>query len=178
MRNKLLLIFVLLFSMPVLSSCTRYGTTSLEQYGEWNKDTSMDIIELFHNTLPSSEVVRDHGESYYYRTSQGLLGEPSFSVIIGIHFDDRGDYINAVQRYRYIESYYQSSEWTTIYVLQGSAESFHRYLDDCIEDGMNYCFEIIATNDLTCSVEVINAHVWDYYRDDILIDILMQYLGL
>ena len=56
--------------------------------------------------------------------------------------------------------------------MQDFLNDREEYIDEKIYDGMFYDFEIVSANQSEYTICLIYAHVWDYYKDQVLIDYL------
>ena len=171
MRNRFI-VFLLLVSLFVLSSCSKNNNTNINDYGHWSNAVKSVLNEDFDKSLPDEQTVCAYGETYYYNKKQGVLGDLNFVIYVVLQFDDKTSYESELSKYTRLcidnDNNVAKTEDTLHYVIQGSTKNALEFLDDKIYDGMFYNFEIISASPEDFSITFVNAHVWDYSTDQVL----------
>lgn len=172
--KRIIMISTVVIIIIMLQGCgtKNQHTTEISDYGSWQESTSNILDCSFVYPLPDSETVYKYGKEYYYKASQGALGDENFVLSVTLQFDDQTSY----EEFTALLSDSVSQDDTAYYMIQYSDETAKEYTDDKIYDGMFYDFEIISTNSNNYTICFLNAHVWDYYKDYVLIDYL-QLIG-
>lgn len=173
MRRKIVALAFLCYVLA-LSGCSAQNNhhTQLSDYGLWGETTKILLDNNFTNSLPDNEVVKDYGHEYYYKSSQSVMGDESFVIYVVLTFPDEVSYWEELSKYTILQSNPISQNDNTYYPIQYSHEAVTEYTDGKYYDGMFYNFEVISTNTNEYTISFINAHVWDYYNDQVLIDFL------
>ena len=172
MRRFILAISIICL-MFVLQGCSKH-TTQLSDYGSWGKPAAKIINSNFSDSLPDKEAVNKYGKEYYYKFTQGLLSDENFVVYVVLQFPDLASYKEKLDAYtKHIDTVFYQED-TAYYAIQYSNQSVSDYTDDKIYDGMFFDFEIISANEKELMIGILNAHVWDYYKDQFLIDYLSE----
>lgn len=176
--RRIIIAISLVCQILLLQGCiTSNQSTDLAKYGLWKESTVRFLQENFSNSLPEAETVCKYGKSYYYKSTQGVMGDENFIIHVVIRFDEKTRYEEELSKYRNLLSNSVLRNDVIYYTIRHSNEAVLEYTNDEILDGMYYDFEIIAINEKECSMEFINAHVWDYYKNQVLIDFLQQIGG-
>ena len=164
----------LMILVIVFQGCNAYRETTadLSDYGRWNSFTKETLQDCFLNPLPNCETVERYGTSYYCQSIQSLLGDPNFVIHLSLQIPDEVQYQKELENFTA-----QLDEPVVIgavhyYLVQCSRDDVLSYLDDEVYDGMFYNFEIISANPEENTISFISAHVWDYVKDDYLLDLL------
>lgn len=165
---KILRLFAILCVMLLpFSGCTSQSK-ECRDYAEWNRQTDIILCDSFNSTLPEKMVVESYGEKYYYKYTQKVLGDPNFVIYISLQFPDSLSYQLEKAKIALPVDFIVLNE-KTYYFFQGSLQEFGEYTDGKIYDGQFYNFEIVAADDQNYELFFINAHVWDYNSDEMLI---------
>ena len=179
MKIKTMLILLIL-SCFILGSCTNHKhSTSITDYGHWDSSASKILYENFSTMLPSEKLVEDYGQSYYYSSSQGLFAERSIVVGVKLKFQTSAEYHEVLEQYQSYATDSIVNGNIEYYTMQYSHEKFFEYNDEKILDGMYYNFSVFSSCESELTIQIVNAHVWDSYKDQYLIDYLsnMQKTG-
>ncbi len=130
----------------------------------------MQIMENSLNPyLPDKLTANMYGEEYHYIHSRGILGDPNFVVYLNLQFPDMdcfGEYLNRLGLGEKTPIQIQNDKY---YLLQGTEALIAEYTNDEIYDGCFFDFEAIVVNDERNSVTHIVAHVWDYWKNEMLL---------
>lgn len=168
MGKRIIVITLCAITILVICGCSNHTSEDIKEYGGWNAKTQEIIESRFHNTLPSDKIVDLYGCKYYYSFTQGMFGDPNI-IIITLQFDTNKEYWDA--KYTY-ENILKNG------VLEDSlTDKISGYLDDTIHDGMFYDFELFIADDNNQQIQIVNAYVWDYYRNDRLVSLLEHKSG-
>lgn len=173
MKRIIALISILIYIIALQGCASKNEhTTELSEYGSWKESTASMLANSFVCSLPDNEIVNKYGKEYYYKSSQGTLGDQNFVICVALQFADKASYENELRKYTTLlsDSLFQND--TTYYMIQYSNEAVTEYTNDKIYDGMFFNFEIISTNSNSYTICFLNAHIWDYYKDKVLIDYL------
>lgn len=173
MRRKNVLIAIL-GCVLALTGCSAQKNyyTDLSQYGMWKETTVAMLTDNFSDSLPDSEDVSNYGYEYYYKSSQSVLGDENFVIYVVLRFPDEASYLKELSKYTSLQLDPVSQNHNTYYPIQYSNETFMEYTDGEYSDGMFYNFEIISTNVSEYTISFLNARVWDYYSDQVLVEYL------
>lgn len=174
---KRIAVFFVFLSFLTLQGCTtqQHSSINILEFGLWSSSTKSILREDFTSSLPDEQTVCNYGKTYYYTSTQGLLGDLNFVINVVLQFDDKANYESELSKYTILcQDVIEKTDNTLHYVIQGSSEQATEYLDDKVYDGMFYNFEIVSANLEDHSISYINAHVWDYYSDQILTECLQQ----
>lgn len=171
---KKIVVIILVFYMFILQSCTTHSKydTNLSDYGSWKESTTKIISDNFTNSLPCNKSVNKYGHEYYYKAHQSTFGDENFVIYVVLKFPDKTSYENELYKYNSLFSSFIFQDNTSYYTIQYSHEAVSEYTNNKIHDGMFYNFEIISANKTEYTICFINARVWDYYKDNVLIDFL------
>ena len=172
MRRFILAISIICL-MFVLQGCSKH-TTQLSDYGSWGKPAAKIINSNFSDSLPDKETVNKYGKEYYYKFTQGLLSDENFVVYVALQFPDLVSYENYLDTCTKHITAVSFQGDIAHYTIQYSNNDVSEYTDDKIYDGMFFDFEIISANEKELMIGILNAHVWDYYKDQFLIDYLSE----
>lgn len=172
----------MIISLIVLSALLfLYGCTSKDYYeddpsayGSWNQTVNTIRDDFFCGSLPDKKDVNEFAQSYYYAFSQGVLGDPNFVIYVTLQFPDEHSYEEELNKYILLLSDPVQIDGLTYYPVQCSQKTFEEYTDDQILDGMYYNIEVIVENKDAKTISFINARVWDYYKNQMLVDFLHQ----
>lgn len=169
--KTILSLFVLLCF--ALGSCTNHKySTSITEYGQWDSLSSEILDRNFSLMLPSENLVQQYGQSYYYSSSQGLFADRSVVVGIVLKFQNNTEYHEVLKQYQAYSSGSITNGNIEYYTVQYSYENFWDYSDDEILDGMSYNFSVFSTCESEQTIQIVNAHVWDSFKDQYLINYL------
>lgn len=160
----------------IFNSCTiqnNYDTT-ISNYGSWKKNTTNILCNNFTNSLPDSKAVNEYGQKYYYNFSQSAFSDHSFVIYIVMQLPDETSYEKELSKYTALLSNSVVNNNITYYTIQYSHEDVLEYMNNKIYDGMYYNFEIISVDKSKYTISFLNARVWDYYKDQVLIDYLVE----
>lgn len=173
MKQILQVLSAVLLSLILMSSaCRKTKTESLTDYGTWPRSTRTIIEENF-SVLPSVDIVNSFGYSYYYNEPSSVLGDKNFVIIISLKYPDKEHFANELKKYN--ENYVHANTNNIFFYPQRySMVDVLGYLDSEFYDGMFYNFEFILANVNDYTVHFVVAHVWDYYKDQSLIEYLQQ----
>ena len=171
MKRQFSFLVIILLSISLLSACSRTHSENINDYFCWNNKTNTILRSHFNNTLPEKSLVDHYGTNYYYNLSQGILGNPNLVIYVSVQFPDDSGYQSEIDKLNLSADSIQD-ENVSIYFIQGTQQDIDEYTDENIYDGMFYNFEIIITNDESNEISFINAYVWDYYKDDLLVSLL------
>lgn len=141
--------------------------------GEFPNGSTIDLLNShFSQSLPSQETMNQYGRTYYINSKNSLLGDANVVVYIELEFPDKKSYNAELEKYAKLLSMPVMQDDTAFYLLQFSHQAFEQYTDKRIFDGMFFNFEVISTNENQLKITFLNAHVWDSYRDEVLVDFL------
>ena len=173
----LLGILISLFLICGYIACSKIEYTSID-YGDWNDRTKAILAKQFEGILPNNISEQKNIQSYHYKFSQAVFGDENFVICVGLQAPDETAFDKYVDNYASELTSSFSQDDMTYYLFQYSSESVADYLDERIYDGAFYNFEIalVSKNDLT--IQILAAHVWDYYRDEVLVDFLTKIVEL
>lgn len=154
------------------SGCSKKKYHSeLSDYGLWNKATDKILQKKFSDSLPTKSEVDKYGCDYYYKFSQGLLGDPNFVILVSLEFSDESIYQQVLSKY-FSGSVCGSNSDLIYRQIQGSDEEIADYMDDKVLDGVSYNFEVVCARKDEQKIYFVNANVWDYYNDRELVEYL------
>ncbi len=173
--KKLLSIFcVILIAFLLLGClCESFLVTDPMKYGKWNLDTKRFINEHFENSLPDVEFAENYCCNYYYSYKHAFLGDQNFVIYADFKVPNKTDYYKKINIFNEMNGV-SCTDGREFYFLQGDEKNISLYLDDEILDGMFYDLEIIVTDKDNQTINYLIAHVWDYYRDEMLFNFLKK----
>lgn len=174
--RRMIISLIVLSAFLFLYGCTsqRYYEDDPSAYGSWNQTVNKIRDDSFCGSLPDKQDVSEFVQSYYYVFSQGVFGDPNFVIYVALQFPDENSYEEEINKYALLLSDPIQMDGFTYYPVQCSKKTFEEYTDNQTLDGMYYNFEIIVENKDAKMISFINAHVWDYYKDQMLVDFLNQ----
>lgn len=173
MKQKRITFFALVFLCILFWAGFKYNEHSKTKiFGNWNESTDNILEEQFYGFLPEKSTAEKYGQNYYYKFVQAVLGDANFVIYIDIVLPDTTTFENLCSQYELNSKEMITLDNQEFYFIQCIPESVSEYLDDKIYDGMYYNFEIIAINRSNYTISFLSAHVWDYYKDNLLYDFL------
>jgi len=167
-------VLILLISM---GGCNAKSCDSVA-YGDWNAGTKNILANQFKGTLPDGVTAQEHIQSIYYKFSHALLGDENFVICVELQTPDEAAFEKYLESCTGKSEAVYSHEELCYYLVQCSNESVADYLDDKLYDGMFYNFEIVLADRNDFTIQTLAAHVWDYYKDDELVDFLQKIVRL
>lgn len=171
MKRRFCFLLIILLSFSLLSACSQTHSENISDYFCWNNKTNTILRSQFNNTLPEKSLVDQYGTNYYYNLSQSILGDPNLVIYVSVQFPDDSDYQIQIDKLN-LPADSIHDENISLHFIQGTQQTIAEYTDEKIYDGMFYNFEVIITNDESNEISYINAYVWDYYKDDMLLSLL------
>lgn len=171
---KCLILFIISACVIFLCGCTIIKTDLLE-YSNWNKITT-DILnsDVYVGSLPDKSLVETYGKAYYYKYDEALFGDPQFVIFVTLEIPEAENHEKQMDFIRSKASITKTVDGQTFYFIRkrNYETDIAELYDEKINDGMYYDFEIVMTKE-DGTISYLSAHVWDYYRDDVL-DAFMQ----
>lgn len=175
MKQFTVFFLIVVFCLTAIGCLNQnHHTTDLSSYGDW-EDKTIDILASnFLYELPDKALVDKNGYAYYYKSSQGILGDKNFVILVVLKYPNTAEYNKALNQYIDFPASVFTEGDTTHYLIQASPESGQEYLDENTYDGMFYDFEVISFDQSNQTISFLSAHVWDYYKDEKLSDYLRK----
>ena len=164
----------IIFSVALYNPMENRHSAKIADYSKWENSTKRILSESFSDSLPSNEAASQYGQSYYYKSAKALFGDKQFVIMVTLKFDDTASYEKELAKYKDADSHPTISDGTMYYALQYSEAFASEYLNDEIDDGVYYDFEIVSANNNDLTIRYVNAHVWDYYSDHMLVQYLQE----
>lgn len=172
MKKYLLLILLILYAFALVGCGSDIHSREMSDYMSWNADTIQLLNSNFSQSLPDELTAAKYGVNYYYTYSQGTFGDPNFVIYLELAFPDEEEFneylgglgISQITCIQVREAKY--------YLIQGTEEHFAEYINAKTYDGWFFDFEVISTNESSNRISYIFAHVWDYWQNDKLLELI------
>ena len=174
---KRIVILLLSMIMLLLSSCSSdppINSTVIDdeqRYLQVNKYVDQMLHEHFLGMLPSTDLVNSERSDYHYEYSCSVLGEPSFLIHCTVKFDSAESLSKETGRLNKISNeIYSLKDNRILFYVKPDANNLDRYLDDMINDGLSFCFEMALLDENSNSIEYLTALQQDnQMKSDIII---------
>ena len=173
---KNIFLFPMIFALCVFAfvGCgSEIQSSELSDYLAWNTTTTKILDRNFNLPLPDKLTANEYCDDYYYAYSQSVLGDPNFVIQLVLHFSNAEDFNAHTDRLGLQNSAYIQAQDDKYYMIQGTEQDIVEYTDDETYDGLYFDYGVIVINEKCHKVTYIAAHVWDYWKNDVLINWLM-----
>lgn len=173
---KRMILFSLTVLIVLISGCTAQKERQ-NNYGQWDQATSEILKDSFNDSLPNANEMSQFGQDYYYTVHQSGFSDYNFVISCSLKYSNYEKFQKELKYLTTASKKIISLNGISYYLIQYSDKTATDYIDDKIYDGMFYRFEIVFADDEALSINVVNAYVWDYYKDEVLIEYLKKIPG-
>lgn len=121
--------------------------TDPAQYRNVNPYVETALADSFSGALPEKLSVLAEVDTYCYSYSCALFGDPEFYIILQVKYNDVNEFTEERSRLLRLSAGTASPNESGRSFLKGSPEEITAYLDDRLQDGTRYIFEIVQVNE-------------------------------